>query len=179
MTLENPVYASFAARVAASFIDSILLMIVLLPLMSLIHQYVYSGLVLSNEMVAQISRDQSPSSLGALFFEKSFLTRWLIDNLLQLLLIGIILVFFWVRFATTPGKWLFRMRVVDAATGNAPTIKQSIIRYLGYALAAIPFFLGFFWIYFDKRRQGWHDKLANTVVIKRSRLSSTVQSAGP
>jgi uncharacterized RDD family membrane protein YckC len=25
--------------------------------------------------------------------------------------------------------------------------------------------LGFIWIAFDKRKQGWHDKLAGTVVI--------------
>ena len=28
----------------------------------------------------------------------------------------------------------------------------------------IPIFLGFLWIAFDKRKQGWHDKLAGTVV---------------
>jgi uncharacterized RDD family membrane protein YckC len=27
------------------------------------------------------------------------------------------------------------------------------------------FFLGFLWIFVDRRRQGWHDKIANTYVI--------------
>jgi uncharacterized RDD family membrane protein YckC len=26
--------------------------------------------------------------------------------------------------------------------------------------------LGFIWVGFDQRKQGWHDKLAKTVVIK-------------
>jgi len=29
-----------------------------------------------------------------------------------------------------------------------------------------PFFLGIFWVAFDKKKQGWHDKLAGTVVVK-------------
>jgi uncharacterized RDD family membrane protein YckC len=28
------------------------------------------------------------------------------------------------------------------------------------------FFLGFIWVAFDKRKQGWHDKIAGTVVIR-------------
>ncbi|MGR3985112.1 MAG: RDD family protein, partial [Gammaproteobacteria bacterium] len=31
------------------------------------------------------------------------------------------------------------------------------------------FGLGLLWVAFDKRKQGWHDKLAGTVVIKRPR----------
>jgi uncharacterized RDD family membrane protein YckC len=33
----------------------------------------------------------------------------------------------------------------------------------------IPCFLGMLWVAFDARKQGWHDKLAGTVVIKDRR----------
>jgi hypothetical protein len=31
-------------------------------------------------------------------------------------------------------------------------------------ISAIPFSLGFLWVSFDRRRQGWHDKVAGTYV---------------
>jgi uncharacterized RDD family membrane protein YckC len=39
-------------------------------------------------------------------------------------------------------------------------------RYLGYFVSAIPLFLGLIWVGIDGRKQGWHDKLAGTVVIR-------------
>jgi uncharacterized RDD family membrane protein YckC len=32
--------------------------------------------------------------------------------------------------------------------------------------------IGFIWIIFDRRKQGWHDKMANTVVVKVVPVSS-------
>ena len=47
---------------------------------------------------------------------------------------------------------------------------EAIIRALGYYVSALPFLLGFFWIIWDRRKQGFHDKLANTVVIQNAHL---------
>lgn len=44
--------------------------------------------------------------------------------------------------------------------------KQAIIRYLGYFVAILPLFLGIIRVAFDPRKQGWHDKLAGTVVVR-------------
>jgi uncharacterized RDD family membrane protein YckC len=49
-------------------------------------------------------------------------------------------------------------------------------RYLGYFVSTIPFGLGLFWIGWDKRKQGWHDKLAGTVVIRAPRHSQRTPS---
>jgi len=50
--------------------------------------------------------------------------------------------------------------------GNPFTIKDAAIRHLvGYPLSTIAFFLGFLWILWDPRQQGWHDKLAGTIVV--------------
>jgi uncharacterized RDD family membrane protein YckC len=38
---------------------------------------------------------------------------------------------------------------------------------LGYYVSAIPFGLGLLWVGIDPKKQGWHDKLAGTVVIRR------------
>jgi len=76
-----------------------------------------------------------------------------------------IVVFFWVKYAATPGKMLFDCEVVDAQTYQKMTIKQSIIRYASYFISTIPFCLGFLWIVWDDRKQGLHDKIAKTVVL--------------
>ncbi|ELB2948540.1 RDD family protein, partial [Vibrio alginolyticus] len=72
---------------------------------------------------------------------------------------------FWLYRQATPGKMAISAKIVDAKTGDKPTLQQYIVRYLGYILATIPLGLGIFWVAWDKRKQGWHDKLANTVVI--------------
>jgi uncharacterized RDD family membrane protein YckC len=41
-----------------------------------------------------------------------------------------------------------------------------VIRLLCYFVSALPFYLGFLWAAFDRRKQGWHDKIAGTVVIQ-------------
>ena len=72
---------------------------------------------------------------------------------------------FWFAFSATPGKMLFRIKIVDSTTGEKPHKIQLLIRYLCYFLSSI-FLLGFVWVFFDSKKQGWHDKIAGTVVVK-------------
>ncbi len=61
---------------------------------------------------------------------------------------------------------LVHARIVDAATDADADTGQLVLRYLGYYVSAIPFGLGFLWVAFDPRKQGWHDKIARTVVVR-------------
>lgn len=70
----------------------------------------------------------------------------------------------WALTGATVGKSLLGLRVVGA-DGFPPSIGRSIIRFIGYGLSAIVFFLGFIWILFDNEHRGWHDELAGTWVI--------------
>jgi uncharacterized RDD family membrane protein YckC len=83
----------------------------------------------------------------------------------DLLFMGTIFVLFWIYKNSTPGKMLFKSVIVDANTLSAPSTFQNIIRYLAYFISFAALGLGFIWIALDKRKQGWHDKLAGTVVI--------------
>ena len=66
----------------------------------------------------------------------------------------------------TPGKMVFRIKVVDAQ-GNQPTLKVAALReVLGKLISTVVLCVGFLWIAFDDSKQGWHDKIANTYVIK-------------
>jgi uncharacterized RDD family membrane protein YckC len=42
----------------------------------------------------------------------------------------------------------------------------AIVRALSCFLSLAVFGLGFIWIAFDDERQGWHDKIAGTVVVR-------------
>lgn len=75
-------------------------------------------------------------------------------------------VLFWKYRQATPGKMIVSARVVDARTGEAITFWQGALRYLGYFVSMMPFFLGILWVAFDPRKQGWHDKIAGTVVVR-------------
>ena len=80
--------------------------------------------------------------------------------------VGAIVVGFWRYCGATPGKLAVGVRIVDAATGAPPTTMRLVIRLLCYFVSALPFYLGFLWAAFDRRKQGWHDKIAGTVVIQ-------------
>ena len=73
---------------------------------------------------------------------------------------------FWYFFQATPGKMAVKTKIVDAKTGEPPHMGQYIGRYFAYILSALACGLGFLWIAWDSRKQGWHDKLAGTVVIQ-------------
>ncbi len=82
---------------------------------------------------------------------------------------ALLVILFWRWKQGTPGKLMFRLRIVDASSGGEPSLGQWYRRYLGYVLSSLPLLMGFFWVAWDPRCQGWHDKLAGTVVIHSPR----------
>ena len=72
---------------------------------------------------------------------------------------------FWRYCGATPGKLALGVKVVDAKTGEAPATWRLVLRFFGYFLSAFPLYLGFLWAIVDRRKQGWHDKIARTIVI--------------
>lgn len=90
------------------------------------------------------------------------------DLLLTKLLPPVLIVGFWIRLGATPGKLLLDCRIVDARTLQPIGWKQALLRLFGYLISALPLYLGFFWIGWDKRKQGLHDKLAGTVVLHQA-----------
>jgi uncharacterized RDD family membrane protein YckC len=75
---------------------------------------------------------------------------------------------FWTWRGQTPGMMLLGLRVARETDGTLPGLVRSILRYVGFFIAQLPLFLGLIWVAFDSRKQGWHDKIAGTVVVRRS-----------
>lgn len=136
-------YVGFWARTGASLIDTFLTLLCTLPLLSAVYGRSYW-------LDPQASVVRGPSD---------FLITWVLP--------AVIVVLFWMFKQATPGKMAVGARIVDVRSGEAASTGQLIGRYLGYFISALVFGLGFFWVAFDSRKQGWHDKLAGTVVVRR------------
>ena len=79
----------------------------------------------------------------------------------------------WAWKGTTVGGIVVNLKVVRL-DGQPVTLPVALVRGLGGAFSAVVLFLGFFWILWDKDRQGWHDKIAGTVVVRVPRGRSLV-----
>jgi uncharacterized RDD family membrane protein YckC len=62
------------------------------------------------------------------------------------------------------GKQLFDIKIVDDA-GMRLTIQKSIVRNFAKIISSLILFVGFLWIFFDKNKQGWHDKIAKCYIV--------------
>lgn len=142
-TTEEYQYVGFWLRVFSGAIDSILIAIITRSLVFLL-VFLSSGIT---EMTLTI--------VGIVMF--------FIHTVLP---IGMI-IWFWSRYQATPGKMLISAKIVDVKTGGKPSLRALIIRFLGYFPAYLILFLGVIWVGFDPKKQGWHDKMAGTLVIKR------------
>lgn len=139
--LQPVQYVGFWPRVWASLIDTVLLLLVSAPLAWVLY-------------VAADFSGQPQSWVP------------LIDPLIYQVLPICLVLGFWVRLQATPGKMVVHARIVDADTCGHPRAWQWVVRYLGYFPSVFCLGLGLFWVGFDHRKQGWHDKLARTVVVK-------------
>ena len=147
--MKNKKYAGFWIRVVASLIDTILLIGLTAIPITLIY--------------------------GAAYWEGEQYFYGIWDILINYLAPFILVTWFWVRFYATPGKMLLNLKVLDAETGEGLTVMQAIGRYFAYFVSIIPLFLGLFWVGFDKKKQGWHDKLAGTVVVRYKKEETSVK----
>ena len=135
-------YGGFWIRVGAALIDSVLVMLIIVPIV----WWIYGP-----ERIL----GQSGSMIGGP-----------VDVLISYVFPAVATVAFWLTRQATPGKMLLSLKIVDARTLGALSTPQAIGRYFGYYLSTMVFFLGLIWVGFDRRKQGWHDKLAGTVVIR-------------
>jgi hypothetical protein len=71
--------------------------------------------------------------------------------------------------STTLGKALFGLRVIDAKTQDRLNVGKALGRSLSYLISSLALGLGFITIAFDKNKQGWHDKIAKTIVVRKDK----------
>ena len=131
-----PGYVGFWQRLAALLIDWMLVFVVYGPIVVM--------------------------AFGTEYFSLDVPRYW---DLVTLVVIAVATLLFWRYQGATPGKIAIAARIVDAETGRPPSTARLVVRLFAYLVSALPLYLGFLWIAFDRRKQGWHDKIAGTVVI--------------
>ncbi len=138
-------YASFGRRSVASFLDGLILGII----NAVVYIPVYILTVTEGELAASTSVAQSVVSVITL----------IIGLFYSLYFIG--------KKGQTPGKMALGIKVVKKDTGLPPGYVGAFLReYVGKFLSSIFLLLGYLWMIWDKEKQTWHDKIANTIVIK-------------
>ncbi len=74
--------------------------------------------------------------------------------------------YFWTRQnGQTPGKQMMKIRVIKT-DGGPISDSDAILRYIGYYISGFILALGYLWAIWDENHQGWHDKIANTYVVR-------------
>ena len=143
-----PTYGGFWIRFAAIFIDSIIVGVVILVLFLAIDFIAYRLAGLSGSTV-----DPNANGVDT------------VSRLISYVLSIGYFVYYW-GMGQTPAMRRLGLAIVDATTGAPIGFGRAALRYLGYVLSALPCYLGLIWAAFDGRKQGWHDKIAHTVVIR-------------
>ena len=95
-----------------------------------------------------------------------------IGSWLAVLVLGVYWVLTWSLLGASLGQKALGMRVVNAQNGERIDVGKAVLRYVGFVISAIPLALGLIWAGFDPRKQGWHDKIAGTYVV-RPRLAQS------
>jgi uncharacterized RDD family membrane protein YckC len=79
----------------------------------------------------------------------------------------------WAWKGTTVGGIVLNLQVVRE-DGKPLNFLAAFVRSLAATFSILALFLGFFWIGWDPQKQGWHDKIAGTVVVRLPRAISLV-----
>lgn len=104
----------------------------------------------------------------------SFFTSlsFLNDEVLGFIMIIVYHTLFLSIFSSTPGKMLYRLKVIDETTETKVSFGKALARSSSYVLSSLVFGLGFLFIGFDKdKHKGWHDRIAKTLVIRKEKKS--------
>jgi uncharacterized RDD family membrane protein YckC len=132
--------ADFGQRLGAFLFDLLLFFIVLMIATFLLSSFSKQSIVSSRGMLAAFY------VLALALFAGNFV-----------LLAG--------RAGQTIGKRLVGIRIIRENGEPVGFVNVLLRHYVGYTLSALGGFLGFIWVVWDPKHQGWHDKIARTIVV--------------
>ncbi len=69
------------------------------------------------------------------------------------------------KYQATPGKMLLNIKVIGLY-GKSISVVRGIFRSLSVFISLVPFGLGIWYISTDPKKRGWHDLIAGSYVIK-------------
>ena len=181
--LGSKKYPGFQARMIATLIDFTIVSIVFMPFFAVFGGFIYDDAIpqeMINKAIQEVGTIKEKTGKNIDFFtfiknnpeyyeyfyKENGFVKMILEQIARIISLAIMIFIFWKKKQATPGKMCLSMKIVDATTLKKPTTKQLVIRLFSYIISIIPLLLGIFWIAFDKKKQGWHDKIANTLVVR-------------
>ena len=156
MPYAGPTYAGFWIRLVARFVDGVIVSVPLIVLFA-----IFGGIAAVIGSGASNSDENTQNAVAA-----GFSGIFILFYLVALFVVIGYQVYFWGTSGSTLGMRLFHLRVVDADTGGPIGIPRAIVRWLMSIVNSWACYIGWIWVAFDPRKQGWHDKVANSVVLQ-------------
>lgn len=148
-------FAGFWTRVVATLIDGFILSLIIFPIF-----FTFFNVLNPVSISPNLNIDF-----------KNLIKFQVILGFLSLIISFIYQAIFLLKFQATPGKKAVGIKVIKADNVKL-TIKTVFLRELiGKWISGIVFNLGFIWVGFDSKKQGWQDKIANTYVIYNQTIS--------
>jgi uncharacterized RDD family membrane protein YckC len=152
----QPTYAGFWIRLIARLLDGLILGI---PFGIVFVVFALAGGIFANNTS---SSSQDSQNAAAAAFGGAFLLLYLLVLVVQVAY----WIYFWGSSGQTLGMRLLHLRVVDANTGAPIGYARAAVRFLMTIVNSWACYIGWIWVAFDPRKQGWHDKVANSVVLQ-------------
>ncbi len=159
----GPYYADIQSRGLAATIDVLILFTLFQRPFDLLTVRVYADV--DHELLAKARAATDSATILDFLWQSHLPQLWLVNSMIQIVILGTLIIGLQCWLRTTPGKWLLGLRIVRADNLEAPARWQYVIRFLAYIPACLPLMLGIFWMSFNKRRRGWHDMMAGTSVV--------------
>ena len=153
-------FAGHGARLGAYILDALLVGFVTTAVFVILMLVAFGSVEWSIDANGDLVAGDTAAAAGAFGL---FLLGVLLITVLALLYFP----FFWARGGATPGMKVAGIRVVNDRDGSRIGWGAGLLRLIGFWVSSAVFYLGFIWIFIDKRRRGWHDLIAGTVVIEQ------------
>jgi uncharacterized RDD family membrane protein YckC len=155
-------YAGFWIRFVAYLIDGLIINV---PLFIVF--FVVAGSTISahsitcNVVNTTVGQSVTCTGLGELL--GVFTVLWAAALLLPWIYFSVM----WSWQGQSIGQKILGLHVVDGNNGAKISVGRAILRYFGVIISTWALFIGLIWAAFDPRKQGWHDKIASTFVVRR------------
>ncbi|KJV56125.1 RDD family protein [Orientia chuto str. Dubai] len=151
-------YVKLMPRLLALALDTFIIGILSNPFT----QYIYNYLLYFNNLRLPDITNQNLAQLQAFLLSPKYITVLVEFVLIYIAILFIYFVGSWIKFDTTLGKLVMRIKIIDSTTFSKPSKSQYIKRFFGYSLGIFSLLI----IPFDKHYRGVHDKIAGTTIIK-------------
>ena len=161
------VYVGFWRRFAATLIDSVLFLFLFGILAAVFFSRIDRNTFLILSQIDSVTRQPVAPTAEILRASTALFGLWLQLAAVYLLAHLLYHVVFWSWRGGTLGQLALGIQVRRESDGRRIGIGTAVLRYIGYVISAWILYIGLIWAAFDRRKQGWHDKIAGTVVIRR------------